>query len=187
MEILGKETLWQGAFLKTIRITYRDNHGVVRTWEAVDRTGADGVVIIMPLTKKRELILIRQFRVVNGNYAIEFPAGLINPGEDLMQAAKRELIEETAYEGENYSILVENVISTGSNAENWTAVLALGAHPASKETKALYPKDETEEIEVIKVPIVALPDYLFTCQQAGDSVDLRIFGLFETTRRKNLI
>ena len=70
MQITGRETLWQGNFLKTIRITYLDNKGVMRDWEAVDRTGADGVVIIVPFTGAREFVLVRQFRVVIGNYAL---------------------------------------------------------------------------------------------------------------------
>ncbi len=187
MEILGRETLWKGNFLKTIRITYRDNLGVVRTWEAVDRAGSDGVVIIVPVTEARELILIRQFRVVLGNYAIEFPAGLVNPGEALMEAARRELIEETGFDGQDYSVLIENVISTGSNAEKWTAVIARKATMAPEETRALFPGDETEEIEAIRVPADSLADFLYSSQRAGDSVDLRVYGLFETARRKGLI
>ncbi|MDA8088313.1 MAG: NUDIX hydrolase [Nitrospiraceae bacterium] len=187
MKITGREPLWQGDFLKTVRIAYLDNKGVARTWEAVDRVGADGVVIIVPVTGAGELILIRQFRVVIGNYAIEFPAGLINPGEDLMDAARRELIEETGFDGRDFSVLVENVISTGSNAERWTAVLARGALQVPEEIRAGFPGDESEDIEVIRTPAAALADFLFSSQKAGDSVDLRVYGLFETAKRKKLI
>ncbi len=187
MQITGRETLWQGNFLKTIRITYLDNKGVMRDWEAVDRTGADGVVIIVPFTGAREFVLVRQFRVVIGNYALEFPAGLINPGEGLMEAARRELIEETGFDGKDYSILAENVISTGSNAEVWTAVMASGALQVTEDIKARFPGDESEEIEVIRVPEKSLADFLFSSQKAGDSVDLRIYGLFETAKRKKLL
>ncbi len=186
-KILGRETLWKGDFLKAIRIRYRDGKGVERTWEAVDRAGSDGVVIIVPVTEVRELILIRQFRVVLGNYAIEFPAGLVNPGEGLIEAARRELIEETGFDGQDYSVLVENVISTGSNAEKWTAVIAKKAMPVPEEIRARFHADETEEIEYIRVPAESLADFLFSSQRAGDSVDLRIYGLFETARRKGLI
>ncbi|MDA8387162.1 MAG: NUDIX hydrolase [Nitrospiraceae bacterium] len=187
MEIVGRETLWQGNFLKTVRITYRDGKGVLRTWEAADRVGADGVVIIVPVTEDREFLLSRQSRVVNGNYTIEFPAGLINPGEGVMDAARRELIEETAFEGASYRLLLENIISTGSNAERWTAVLARGVRPAADDIKALYPADESEDIEVLRVPEASLADFLFTRQRGGDSADLRVFGLVETAKRKNLL
>lgn len=187
MEILGRETLWQGDFLKTVRITYRDDKGVVRAWEAVDRADADGVVIIVPVTEAGDFLLLRQFRAANGNYTIEFPAGLVNPGEGVMEAARRELMEETGFEAADYSLLLENILSTGSNAERWTAILARGARPAPDEIKALYPGDESEDIEVIKVPAASLFDFLFTCQQAGDSADLRVHGLVETAKRKKLI
>lgn len=51
--------------------------------------------IIVPVTKEGEFILVRQFRAGTNSDTLEFPGGSINKNEDVMQAAARELQEET--------------------------------------------------------------------------------------------
>ena len=56
----------------------------------------DGVILYGVYgPEKDKLVLIRQFRYPIGGYVYEFPAGLIDPGEDFHQAAAREMFEET--------------------------------------------------------------------------------------------
>lgn len=56
----------------------------------------DGVILCGVYGQKRDrLVLIRQYRYPLGNYVYEFPAGLVEPGEELLTAARRELFEET--------------------------------------------------------------------------------------------
>ena len=55
---------------------------------------ADGVMII-PITENDEFVLLKQFRPAINDYIYEFPAGLIDNGEDVIKAATRELFEET--------------------------------------------------------------------------------------------
>jgi ADP-ribose pyrophosphatase len=57
---------------------------------------ADGI-IVLAMTEKDEIILVRQFRPALGQYTLEFPAGDIDQGETPEQAAIRELHEETGY------------------------------------------------------------------------------------------
>lgn len=57
------------------------------------RTSADGVVICARYEDK--LVLVRQYRYPVGGYVYELPAGLVEPGEDIAQAACREMLEET--------------------------------------------------------------------------------------------
>lgn len=60
------------------------------------RNDPDGVIICGVYGEAKErLVLIRQYRYPLGDYVYEFPAGLIDPGEDPMVAASRELYEET--------------------------------------------------------------------------------------------
>ena len=58
---------------------------------------ADGVMII-PITKEGEIVLIKQYRAPIDDYLYEFPAGMVDPGEDFIEAGKRELFEETGLE-----------------------------------------------------------------------------------------
>lgn len=56
----------------------------------------DGVIIYSVYGEKKDkVVLIRQFRYPINDYIYEFPAGLVEPGEDMHEAAKREIYEET--------------------------------------------------------------------------------------------
>lgn len=71
--------------------------GEVEDLKAVSRKNdPDGVILCGVYgPEKDRLVLIRQYRYPLGDYVYEFPAGLVEPGEDLMAAAARELYEET--------------------------------------------------------------------------------------------
>ena len=60
------------------------------------RNDPDGVILYGVYGKKKDrLVLIRQYRYPLGGYVYEFPAGLVEPGEDMLSAAIREMYEET--------------------------------------------------------------------------------------------
>ena len=65
--------------------------------KAVSRENKPGGVILYGVhgEKKDKVVLIRQYRYPLGDYVYEFPAGLVEPGEDMLEAASREMYEET--------------------------------------------------------------------------------------------
>lgn len=69
----------------------------VDSLKAVSRENhPDGVILCGVYGEKKDrLVLIRQYRYPLGDFVYEFPAGLVEPGEDLLSAARRELYEET--------------------------------------------------------------------------------------------
>lgn len=56
-----------------------------------------GAVMIVPLTSDGRVILVRQYRYCAGQALLELPAGTLDPGEEPLACARRELHEETGY------------------------------------------------------------------------------------------
>ena len=90
----ASELLLQGNFLRAMRDTVRLPDGQTATREYVIHPGA---VVVVPLLDDGRVVLERQYRHPLREVMIEFPAGKIDPGEDRLACAKRELLEETGY------------------------------------------------------------------------------------------
>ena len=177
-EVIQKETLCEGGFLRCLKLTYRDTEGVQRQWEAVERVNCEGIVAVVPVTDEGEMILIRQYRPPLDNYVVEFPAGLNDRGERLEEAASRELMEETGYEAKEMIFLAKGPLSSGSSREILTVFLAKGL-----TFKGIGQRDETEDIEVLKVPADKIDETLLRLEQEGDLIDLKIFGFIEMAKK----
>lgn len=91
---LGSQELFKGRLLHAFRDTVRLPDGKESTREYVVHPGA---VVVIPMLDDGRLVLERQFRYPVGQVMIEFPAGKLDPGEDVITCAKRELLEETGY------------------------------------------------------------------------------------------
>jgi 8-oxo-dGTP pyrophosphatase MutT (NUDIX family) len=178
MEILGKKIRWQGKFMSAVEITYRDAHGKVRTWEAVERLGIGGIVVMVAVTPAGTVLLEKQFRPPLGRDVIELPAGLVDPGESMEEAAQRELIEETGWSAKKLDFIAEGPISTGASTEVLRAYLCTGLEHIGKAGG-----DDNEIIEVIEAPLDKAQEYLKNVQEKGTLVDLKVFGLIELARK----
>ncbi len=178
-EIISSETVCEGRFLRFLTLTYRDPEEVLRKWEAVERVNCEGVVAIVPVTDEGEMILIRQFRPPVNAHVIEFPAGLIDRKETAEEAASRELLEETGYAAKEMSFLARGPLSSGASREVLTAFLA-----RRLEFKGIGRRDETEDLEVLKMPVDAAEETLSRFENEGNLIDLKIFGLIEMAKRR---
>ena len=90
---------------------------------------SDDWVNVVPVTPEGKVVLIRQWRAGSDEVAIEVPGGLVDPGEDPLDSAGRELEEETGYR-------CEKVVRTGRLRPNPAiqrnflhTFLAIGARP----------------------------------------------------------
>lgn len=91
---LDGETVYDGKFLKVSRDRIQLPDGTISYREYMRHPGA---VVILPLLDDGRVLLERQFRYPNDQVFIEFPAGKIDPGEEHLACARRELEEETGY------------------------------------------------------------------------------------------
>lgn len=110
---------------------------------------ADGVIIYALYGEQQDrVVLIRQYRYSIGNYIYEFPAGLVDEGEDFHAAGMRELKEETGLDF--HPISVDSIYSNpyfttiGMTDEACAAVYGTATGEISKEGL-----EDTEDIEVI--------------------------------------
>lgn len=101
---LSSEELLKGRFLHAFRDIVRLPDGGTTVREYVKHPGA---VMIIPLLSDEHgavrVVLERQYRYPVGQVMIEFPAGKLDPGEDVLACAQRELQEETGYRAREWA------------------------------------------------------------------------------------
>ncbi len=119
-----------------------DGHPCIR--EVVEHPGG---VCIAALTDKNELIFEHQFRYPYMDILLELPAGKLEKGEDPLLAGKRELLEETGYEANEYVSLGKFYPSCGYTDE--IIYLYLAKELTFKGQKL----DEDEFINIEKIPL----------------------------------
>jgi ADP-ribose pyrophosphatase len=84
----------------------------------------NGSAVMMAVDDRQRILLVRQFRLPARSYLWELPAGKLDEGETPLQAARRELIEETGYRARKWKKLVLFYPSPGYVAEKMTIFLA---------------------------------------------------------------
>ena len=97
---LSSETAFRGDFIHAMRDRVLLPDGSETTREYVLHPGA---VMIIPLMDDGRVVLERQYRYPLQRAMIEFPAGKLDPGEDVLTCARRELLEETGYQAREWA------------------------------------------------------------------------------------
>ncbi len=97
---LARSEVFRGAFLRVVRDLVRLPDGKTAPREMVLHPGA---VVVVALLDDGRVVLERQWRHPVGRVMIEFPAGKLDPGEDRLACAMRELREETGYSAREWA------------------------------------------------------------------------------------
>jgi ADP-ribose pyrophosphatase len=122
-----------------------------------------GAVAILALNDDEEVLTIHQYRHPVGANLVEIPAGLLDfPNESPIEAAKRELLEETGYSARNWSVLCDFCTSPGSSSEAVRIFLARDLTFQGFDASSL--DAEESELEPRWLPIAILLDAIV----AGD-------------------
>ena len=143
--ILSEERVYEGKLVKVNRleVTLPDGKGAVR--EAVRHPGASAIV---PVDGMGNVTLVRQYRAPIAQVLLEIPAGKLDyKGEDRLEAARRELREETGLTAENWVHLTDIVTAPGFCDEVISIYLATGLAAGEDEP------DEDEFLNVVKMPL----------------------------------
>jgi ADP-ribose pyrophosphatase len=156
MDILGLEKLTNEKWLNLFAAQFRNRDHVGR-WVFASRKPephagqphADAVVIVPTLLKRGQpprLVVIREFRVPVGGYVYAFPAGLVEAGEAVEEAARREMVEETGMK----VVKVKRVTPPLYSSSGLTDETAALAFVDVRSTAGVKPQlEESEESEVL--------------------------------------
>ena len=137
---LREHEVFRGSFLRLRRDEVRLPDGHEATREFVVHPGA---VAVMALLDDGRVVLERQHRYPVGRVLLEIPAGKIDPGEDLLACARRELLEETGYVAREWAYACEIHNAAAYSTESIHLYFARGLELRERQL------DHGEFIEVV--------------------------------------
>lgn len=143
-------------------------------WEFVERVNAYGATVVIALTDADEIVLVEQYREPLQAPCIENPAGLAGdqPGEeDILSAARRELLEETGFEAAHAELIMDGPSAPGMSNELLSFVRATGLRRLHEGGG-----DGSEDIIVHVVPMARAAAFLADRIAAGCHVDPRVYA-----------
>lgn len=146
---LTEDVAWTGRIFNVdrLRVQLPDGRAAIR-----DVVRHPGAVAIVALTEDGRICLVRQYRTALGRVTVEVPAGKLAPGEDPLECASRELLEETGMSAEKIAFLTSIASSAGFCDELIHIYMATGL------TFTRSDPDADEFINVDLVPLEELVD-----------------------------
>lgn len=137
---LSRDLVCKGAIIDYYQDTIQVPNGNIVKWDFIKHNGAAAVV---PVDAQGRLIMVSQYRNALDRYTIEIPAGGLNgAGEPTMDAAARELAEETGYHAEKLELLITIRTTVAFCNEKIDIYVATGLTPGRQHL------DEDEYVQV---------------------------------------
>ncbi len=152
--------------LNLVSVEYKDRFDTEKTWIYATRGNVvrpDAVAVVPFHIRENKLVLIREFRVPLGEFQYEFPAGLVDEGEDVKTAGKRELFEETGLKTTRVLKQSPPIFSSSGMTDESICLL----YVECEGTPGTDHNETSEEIEVVLVSreeakkMLDLPHILF--------------------------
>jgi ADP-ribose pyrophosphatase len=141
---LNEREIYAGRVV-TLRLKYSLRpDGSTRAWEIVEHVPGAAVVAV---DDDGLVLLVRQPRPAVGHHLLELPAGLVDPGEQPIDAARRELEEETGFTAQHLEPLLRFYTSPGFSTELIYIFIATGLTACTVE------QDAEEEIELVRMSL----------------------------------
>ncbi len=148
-ETLHARTVARSRLFRVEAVGLRFGNGVEVEYERL--TGADhGAVLVVPVDESGRVLLIREYAAGTGRYELGLPKGRVEPGEQPLAAADRELQEEVGFGARRLTHLRTLSVAPGYMGHLTHAILAEDLYPQRREG------DEPEPIEVVPWPLADL-------------------------------
>jgi ADP-ribose pyrophosphatase len=167
---ISTQRVYEGQAVKLRVDTVRKPNGKITTREIVEHADAIAVVV---LDSKDRVILVRQYRKAVGKTLLEIPAGGVDPGEQPINTVRRELQEEIGYLPNKIDKLGGFYSAPGYCTEFLHLYVATYLIPSQLEA------EDTEDIEVVRVPLAKVPELI----ASGEIADAKsVAGLLRVMR-----
>ncbi len=183
MKILKTETVFDGKYLRFKRKHFKAKNKKKGIWEYIERkTFSPAFVAIFALTKNKEVILERNYRIPLESYIIELPAGLCDKKDEKeIETARRELLEETGYKAKKLIPILRGPLVPGETNEEISFYFA-----PDVELTARPSTEDSEEIEVLKVPLNKFVDFILNPPK-GAKINATVLSILPILEKKKLI
>ncbi len=144
--VLAREIVATSRLFRVEELQLRFANGVERTYERLVGKGTGyGAVMIVAMEDAEHAVLVEEYCGGTDEYELSLPKGLIEPGEDVLDAANRELKEEAGFGARRLEHLAELSLSPGYMSQKIQVVLAQDLYPER------LPGDEPEPLRVDRV------------------------------------
>ncbi|WP_016856156.1 ADP compounds hydrolase NudE [Halomonas smyrnensis] len=141
--VLARRSVARSRLFNVEEMELRFSNGAERTFERLGGTGRGvGAVMIVAMPDPEHVLLIREYAAGVEDYALTLPKGLVDPGEDLVTAANRELMEECGFGAHRLEPLVELTLAPNYMRHRMQVMLATDLYPKR------LPGDEPEPLIV---------------------------------------
>lgn len=148
-QVLNSEVAYQGPLFRITKDRIVEPSGKESTRDIVRHNGSVVILAVDSSKSKKDpwIVIERQFRHAANQYLWELPAGTMDPGEDPLAGAQRELEEETGYRARKWRPLVRYFASPGFLAEAMNVYLAEGLVPGEARPE----EDEDIDFRLVKL------------------------------------
>jgi ADP-ribose pyrophosphatase len=148
--VISSKTVFQGPVFSVVTQRVREPDGVRVRRDVVRHHGSIVVLALDEAETARppRVLLERQYRHAAGQRLWELPAGSLEPGENKLTAAKRELLEETGFTARRWRRALFFYVSPGFLTESMAVFLARGL----KKGKAQPEEDERISVRFFPLP-----------------------------------
>jgi ADP-ribose pyrophosphatase len=173
-KVLSKKTVFRGRVFSVASERVLEPGGIAAQRDIV-RHGPSVVILAVDDADPR-VLLERQYRHAAGDFLWELPAGSVDPGESLLAAARRELLEETGYRAKQWSRALHFYPSPGFTDETMTIYLARCLTPGKPHPEA------DERIACFLVPLSRALDMVMSGRIRDGKTIAGVLWLVESLR-----
>jgi ADP-ribose pyrophosphatase len=177
MKIIDSKKLTNLKWLNLFTVSYVDRNRVHKIWQIASRVkepkcvtrdfAKPDAVVMVPFHKsKKKMVITKEYRVPLADYEYGFPAGLIDKGETIQEAARRELKEETGLELTRFIKIGPPIYSSAGMTDESVSMVYIECDGAPST-------DANEGSENIQVIFVSREEALRLCEDASLKFDAK--------------